>query len=71
MLSTLQELVGIFGIKLSVNTLDDSAIEQLIKQRNAARDNKDFQLSDQIRDQLKEQGIVLEDTPQGTRYRKE
>ncbi|KIS03796.1 cysteine--tRNA ligase [Paucilactobacillus wasatchensis] len=71
MLNTLQELMAIFGIRLQTNTLDDTKIEALIAKRNAARDNKDFQLSDQIRDELKKQGIVLEDTPQGTRYRKE
>ena len=43
----------------------------LIEERNQARKNKDFARSDQIRDELKQQGIILEDTPQGTRYKKE
>lgn len=71
MATSLQELVGIFGIRLNDDNLNDDKIEQLIEQRNDARRNKDFQLSDQIRDQLKQQGIILEDTPQGTRYRKD
>ena len=68
----LQELLSIFGVKLTATgQIDDAAIQQLIDQRNAARKNKDFALSDKIRDDLKAQGIILEDTPQGTRYRKE
>ena len=68
----LQELLSIFGVKIVVTgQIDDDAIQQLIDQRNEARRNKDFALSDKIRDDLKAQGIILEDTPQGTRYRKE
>jgi len=50
--------------------LADKQVEQLILERNEARKNKEFIRSDEIRDQLKEQGIVLEDTPQGTRWRR-
>ena len=67
----LQDLVAVFGIKLAVATIADEEIEALIEKRNQARQTKDFALSDQIRDDLKAQGIILEDTPQGTRYRKE
>ena len=67
----LQDLVAVFGIKLAVATIADEEIEVLIEKRNQARQAKDFALSDQIRDDLKAQGIILEDTPQGTRYRKE
>lgn len=67
----LQDLVAVFGIKLVVATIADEEIEALIEKRNQARQAKDFALSDQIRDDLKAQGIILEDTPQGTRYRKE
>ena len=69
----LAELMSIFGVKLvaSDNKIDDEKIKQLIEERNLARKNKDFARSDQIRDDLKKQGIILEDTPQGTRYKKE
>lgn len=68
----LKELLSIFGVKIvATGQIDDDAIQQLIDQRNEARRNKDFALSDKIRDDLKDQGIILEDTPQGTRYRKE
>ncbi|MFI3116060.1 MAG: cysteine--tRNA ligase [Clostridia bacterium] len=46
----------------------DSDIEALIEQRNEARKNKDFALSDKIRDDLLAKGIVLKDTPQGVTW---
>jgi cysteinyl-tRNA synthetase len=48
----------------------DTEIQGLIVERNAARSSKNFQRSDEIRDQLLERGIVLFDTPQGTDWRK-
>ncbi|WP_022948878.1 cysteine--tRNA ligase [Methylohalobius crimeensis] len=50
--------------------LADAEIDALIEQRNQARKTKDWATADQIRDQLKEQGIVLEDTPGGTIWRR-
>ncbi len=49
----------------------DDEIESLIAQRIEARKNKDFAESDRIRDELKAQGIVLEDGPAGTTWRRE
>lgn len=68
----ISELVSIFGVKLasSDNELNDEHIQALINERNEARKNKDFARSDQIRDELKAQGIILEDTPQGTRFKR-
>ncbi|MFZ5483114.1 MAG: cysteine--tRNA ligase [Pseudomonadota bacterium] len=51
--------------------LADEAIERLIQERLAARQAKDFKRSDEIRDALKAQGVVLEDGPGGTRWRRE
>lgn len=67
----LTQLTTVFGVKLQTEKIDDAEIEALIEQRNQARKVKNFALSDKIRDDLKAQGIILEDTPQGTRYRKE
>ena len=64
-------LFGIFGIIEKQEALLDDDIQALIDERLEARKAKNFARSDEIRDLLKEQGIVLEDTPQGTRWRRE
>ena len=45
-------------------------IKSLIEEREEARKNKDWEKSDKIRDQLKEEGIILEDTPKGVVWKK-
>jgi cysteinyl-tRNA synthetase len=49
---------------------DDARIQTLVDERNAARKSRDFARSDAIRDQLASEGILLEDTPQGVRWRR-
>ena len=66
------ELTGVLGIvynRSSNNSLDDE-IEKLIEQRTQARKDKNWAEADRIRDQLKDMGIVLEDTPQGIKWKK-
>lgn len=63
----------VFGVdtnKLCVKNVgsNDDEIDALVKKRDEARANKDWATSDQIRDQLKEMGITIQDTPQGTRW---
>ncbi|CAC9594674.1 Cysteinyl-tRNA synthetase (EC 6.1.1.16) [uncultured Gammaproteobacteria bacterium] len=74
----LKKLGGYLGI-LQMNaeeflkqgvSLSDEEIDQKIKQRNEARANKKFAISDQIRDQLAELGIILEDSTGVTTWRK-
>lgn len=60
------ELTGVLGLVYNrkSNSLDEE-IEKLIEERQQARANKDWATADRIRDELKEQGITLKDTPQG------
>lgn len=49
---------------------DDTRIQALIDERVTAKKNRDFARSDAIRDQLANEGILLEDTPQGVRWKR-
>lgn len=63
------ELTGVLGLVYNRRTETlDSEIEALIEKRTEARKNKDFKTADEIRDKLKEMGIILEDTPQGVKW---
>ena len=65
------ELTEVLGILYNRETKSiDEEIEDLIAQRQQARKDKDFAKSDEIRDTLKAQGIVLEDTPQGVKWKR-
>lgn len=66
-----KEWLAIFGIYFVGEELLDEEIEQLIEERIQARQARDFARSDEIRDVLKEKGIILEDTAQGTRWRRD
>ena len=66
----MSELMLIFGITFEEETLLAEKVEQLIVERNEARADKNFQRSDEIRDLLKAEGIILDDTAQGTRWRR-
>ncbi|MEZ4846793.1 MAG: hypothetical protein R2877_07650 [Bdellovibrionota bacterium] len=50
--------------------LDVEKIETMLVKRQEARRNKDFATADQIRDEFNAMGIVLEDSPDGTSWRK-
>jgi len=67
----LRELTGVLGIVLEQEQeLLDSEIDALIVERTEARASRNFARSDEIRDLLAAKGIVLEDTPQGVRWRR-
>lgn len=64
-----KELTGILAIvqKEQEKSLDDE-IQELIEKRQQARKAKDWATADKIRDDLKERGIILEDTPHGVKW---
>ena len=68
MFDAIGEVLGI-KVKIEAGLLDEE-IEALIEERNQARKNRDFARSDEIRDQLLSMDIVLEDTRQGTRWKR-
>jgi len=63
------ELTDVLGLLYNrKNQSIDAEVEALIEQRQEARKNKDFKTADEIRDKLKDMGVVLEDTPQGVKW---
>jgi len=70
-LESLRALCDVIGIDLDTeDDILDSDIEALIQKRQEARNNKDFTLSDKIRDDLMKKGISLEDTREGVKFRR-
>ena len=65
------ELTTVLGLAVKEKETNlDAAVEDLIAQRQAARKAKDFKRADEIRDELLAQGIVLEDTREGVKWKK-
>lgn len=70
-LKQIKDLMNVFGVDgLEQAPLLDADVDVLIKERDAARETSNFARSDEIRDELASRGIILEDTPQGTRWRR-
>ncbi|MDH5735390.1 MAG: cysteine--tRNA ligase, partial [Gammaproteobacteria bacterium] len=82
--ATLKQLAGVLGLlqdnpehylrssgSADSGGLDDAAIDNLIQQRQQAKQNKNWAEADRIRDELKAQGVILEDKGSQTTWRRE
>ncbi|WP_339253084.1 cysteine--tRNA ligase [Sporosarcina sp. FSL W8-0480] len=69
-ITAFERLMEVLGLPFSEEELLDDEIEALIEERLTARRERNFGRSDEIRDLLKEKGIILEDTAQGTRWKR-
>ena len=70
--NTLRELTSVLGLQLKEKTgsnEQDAQVNALIEERNEARKQKQWARSDEIRDQLREMGVTIEDTKDGTIWR--
>jgi cysteinyl-tRNA synthetase len=70
--SMLRELTGVLGLRLNEkqgSSEQDAQVEALIAERNEARNQKQWARSDELRDQLKEMGVTIEDSKDGTKWR--
>lgn len=65
------ELVELLGFNATKDDdIDESVIEEMIAERTAAKKNKDYKKADEIREKLKEMGIIIQDTSQGVKWKK-
>lgn len=69
-LDALVELTSVLGILNKGEEILEDEILELIEKRAEARKNKNYKLSDEIRDNLKEKGIILEDTQEGVKWKR-
>ncbi len=66
----LMELANVLGILYKEDEILEDEILELIEKRTEARKNKDYKLADEIRDKLREKGIILEDTQEGVKWKR-
>lgn len=69
-LGFLMEFADVLGLLSKQQGRLDQEIEDLVAERERARKRKDWALADKIRDDLKERGIIIEDTPQGVKWKR-
>lgn len=70
-LGLLMEFADVLGILNKGREKLDKDIESLVRDREVARAKKDWALADKIRNDLKAKGIIIEDTPQGVKWKRE
>ena len=69
-----EDVLGVLALARAESQAVDAElgtwVELKIEERRLTRDRRDFATADRIRDELKQRGVVLEDTPQGVRWRR-
>jgi cysteinyl-tRNA synthetase len=68
--SNLDNVLGILGERMETQVLSEEA-ERMIRERDQARANKDWTTADRIRNELLAMGVVIEDTPTGTVWKRD
>ena len=63
------KVLGVIGEEEEAEELPEE-IMKLIRKREEARKRKDWKTADEIREKLREMGIILEDTPEGVKWRR-
>ncbi|MBZ0258111.1 cysteine--tRNA ligase, partial [bacterium] len=69
-MQVLEKIDHVLGVMKQEDGLLDEDIERLIEERQEARKAKNYARADEIRDQLAEQGVILEDTREGMRWKR-
>jgi cysteinyl-tRNA synthetase len=69
-LATFDSVFDVLAAAAASGQIGDEAVEARIRARDAAKKARDFALADQIRKELLEQGVILEDTKSGTRWKR-
>ncbi|HLD30237.1 MAG TPA: cysteine--tRNA ligase, partial [bacterium] len=71
LISEMDSILGLLDLEgmEKKQALPEEEIERLVRERGEAKTRKDFKRADEIRNQLKDKGILLEDTPAGTRWK--
>jgi cysteinyl-tRNA synthetase len=71
LVAAVRELCDVLGLELHDDAVElDDEIRSLVAARDDARSRKDFAESDRLRDELRGRGVILEDTPNGTVWRR-
>ena len=67
---TMESFDAVLGVLDYTRGEIDDEVERMIQERDTARKSRDWKKADEIRDLLRKKGIVLEDSPEGTRWKK-
>jgi len=70
LIETFDDIFDVLDPTVQTNAIADSEVESMIAERAAAKRTRNFARADQIREQLIEQGIILEDTKSGVRWKR-